>query len=66
MVLNALSATGSLDSGGWVHSLGCHKLDFVQEAAEVPGSRETAPPSDPTVGLCLGPYDGPRGTGGFS
>jgi len=24
-------------------------------------SYETAPPEDPTVGLCLGAYDGPRG-----
>ena len=27
----------------------------------VPRSLEIAPPYDPTVGLCLGPYCGPRG-----
>ena len=29
----------------------------------VPRSEETAPHSDPTVGMCLGPYGGPRGGG---
>ena len=28
-------------------------------------SYETAPPYHPTAGLCLGPYGGPRGGGGF-
>ena len=27
----------------------------------VPRSKETAPPEDPTLGLCLGPYSGPMG-----
>ena len=27
----------------------------------VPRSAEAAPPWDPTVGLCLGPYGGPGG-----
>ena len=27
----------------------------------VPHSEEIAPPSGPTVGVCLGPYGGPRG-----
>jgi len=27
----------------------------------VPRSKETAPPQDPTVGLCLGPHGSPRG-----
>ena len=27
----------------------------------VPRSQETATPEDPTVGLCLGPRDGPKG-----
>ena len=31
----------------------------------VPRSSENAFPWDPTVGLCLGPYDGPRGGGRF-
>jgi len=31
----------------------------------VPRSKETAPPQDPTVGLCLGTYGGPRGGGAF-
>ena len=31
----------------------------------VPRSEETAPPQDPTVGLCLGPYGGTRGYGFF-
>jgi hypothetical protein len=30
-------------------------------ATGVPRSYETATPQDPTVGLCLGPYGGPRG-----
>ena len=25
--------------------------------------KKQAPPQDPTVGLCLGPFDGPRGVG---
>ena len=28
-------------------------------------SSETAPPYDPTVGICLGSYGGPREVGGF-
>ena len=31
----------------------------------VPRSQENASPQDPTVGLCLGPYGGPRGGGVF-
>ena len=31
--------------------------------AGVPRSKETSPPLDPTVGLRLGPYGGPRGVG---
>ena len=31
----------------------------------VPRLSETAIPQDPTVGLCLGSYSGPRGSGGF-
>ena len=31
----------------------------------VPRSSETAPPQDPTVGQCLGPYDGPGGVALF-
>jgi len=27
----------------------------------VPRPKENAPPQDPTAGLCLRPYDGPRG-----
>ena len=27
----------------------------------LPRSQETAPPPDPTAGLCLGPWGGPRG-----
>ena len=32
----------------------------------VPCSYETAPPYDPTVGICLGPYGGLRGGGAVS
>ena len=28
--------------------------------------QDTPSPQDPTVALCLGPYGGPRGWGGFS
>jgi hypothetical protein len=31
----------------------------------VPCSQEIAPPWDPAVALCLGPYGGPRGGGRF-
>jgi len=31
----------------------------------VPRSKETTPPSDPTVGSCIGPHGGPRGGGQF-
>ena len=31
----------------------------------VPHLQENAPPWDPTVGLCLGSWGGPRGVGGF-
>ena len=31
----------------------------------VPRLQENATPEDPTVGLCLGAYGGPRGGGGF-
>ena len=31
----------------------------------VPGYLATATPKDPTAGLFLGPYDGPKGGGGF-
>ena len=34
--------------------------------AGVPRSLETTPPSDPTAGLCLGPYGGPGGGGAVS
>ena len=30
----------------------------------VPRSEDEPPPTDPTVGLCLGPYGGPQGGGG--
>jgi len=31
----------------------------------VPGSYENAPSKEPTVGLCLGSYGGPKGVGVF-
>ena len=31
----------------------------------VPRPEETAPPQDPAVGVCLGPYGGPRGGSRF-
>ena len=37
---------------------------MVADATGVPRSQETAPPWDPQVGLCLGPYGGPLGSGG--
>jgi hypothetical protein len=39
---------------------------MVADATGVPRSQETAPPWDPQVGLCLGPYGGPRKRGAFS
>ena len=36
-----------------------------QDPIGVPRSKENAPPQNPTVGLCPGPYGGPRGGGGF-
>ena len=37
----------------------------LRQDAGVPRSHKSAPPEDPTVGLCLGHYGGPRGGGGF-
>ena len=42
----------SLGSGGL--------LSLHQRDTGIPRSQETAPPQDPTVGLCLRPYGGPR------
>ena len=41
-----------------------HELD-LQTGAWVPRSQETPPAQDPTVGIYLGSYGGPRGGGFF-
>ena len=38
---------------------------MTQPGTGVPRSQETAPPQDPSVGLYLGPYGGPKGGGHF-
>ena len=40
-----------------------HRSNAANGGRGVPRSKETAPPQDPPVGLCLGPYGGPRGGG---
>ena len=36
------------------------QCSHMREITEEPRSSESATPQDPTVGLCPGPYDGPR------
>jgi hypothetical protein len=52
------------DSGLGYQVLSPHdfcSLSSLGSGIGLPRSKETAPPWDPTVGLCLGPYGGPRG-----
>ena len=59
-----------------VHGLLLWALDFLSESEHrlfaafqkvraPPPETSPPPPEDPTVGLCLGPYGGPKGGGGF-
>ena len=41
----------------------CCEVSRERSATGVPRSQETAPPQDPRVGLCLGPYGGPKEVG---
>ena len=38
-----------------------YSCTFIASPTGVPRSLETVSPSDPAVGLCLGPYGGPGG-----
>ena len=61
------SGCGELEEVRSLH-LGRHRRgghEFRHGLTEVPRSSETTPSWDPTVGLCLGPYGGPRQGGYF-
>ena len=54
-----------------IRRLWCKSVNFWSETISqldtgVPRSWETPSPQDPTIGLCLGPYGGPKGGGCFS
>ena len=49
-----------LDLDACRRPLQARNLRKLNSSTGVPRAQETAPPYDPTIGLCLGPYGGSR------